>query len=104
VRSHDEEGGEVAVARVVSFEGVSAERITQLEREIRDGGRPEGLDPTQMLLLHDPEQERSLVILIFADDEAYRRGDAILDAMPSGDTPGRRTAVTRYEVAIDMDG
>jgi hypothetical protein len=24
--------------------------------------------------------------------------------MPSGDTPGRRTAVTRYEVAIDMDG
>jgi hypothetical protein len=32
----------------------------------------------------------------------YTRGHEILDAMPAGDTPGRRAAVTRYDVAVRM--
>jgi hypothetical protein len=92
----------MAVARVVSFEGVSAERIEELRREISEGEQPEGLDATEMLVLHDAEGEKSLAIVFFDDEDAYQRGDAILDAMPTGDTPGRRTSVARYDVALRM--
>jgi hypothetical protein len=38
---------------------------------------------------------------VFFDNEAdYQHGDAALNAMPAGDTPGTRTSVTRYEVAV----
>lgn len=91
----------MSLARVVTFEGVSTERIEELKREIESaGGPPEGLDATEMLVLHDAEGGKSIAIVFFDDDDAYRRGDAILDAMPRDDTPGSRTSVTRYEVAI----
>jgi hypothetical protein len=43
------------------------------------------------MLLHDPEADRSLAMLLFENEEDYQRGDAMLNAMPAGDTPGRRT-------------
>jgi hypothetical protein len=52
------------------------------------------------MVLHDPEGERSLAILFFETEDDYRKGDATLDAMPAGDTPGGRTSVTKYDVAI----
>jgi hypothetical protein len=90
----------MSLARVVSFEGVSSERIAEMKSEIESGERPEGLDVTEMLVLHNSDEERSLAILFFDSDEAYRRGDEILNAMPGPDTPGRRTSVSRYDVAI----
>ena len=90
----------MSLARVVSFEGVSSERIEELKSEIESGERPEGLDATEMLVLHDAEGEKSLAIVFFDSDEAYKRGDEILGGMPTGDTPGRRTSVARYEVAV----
>jgi hypothetical protein len=90
-------------ARVVSFEGVSPARMDEIKREMRDGEKPEGLPATEILALHDPEAERALVILFFETEEDYRRGDAVLDAMPAGDTPGKRTSVARYDVAIRMN-
>jgi hypothetical protein len=53
-------------------------------------------------VLHDPEAEKSLVIIIFETEDDYRRGDEILNAMPAGDTPGQRTSVSRYDVATRM--
>jgi hypothetical protein len=55
-----------------------------------------------MIVLHDSEAERSQVIVFFEDEDGYRRGDEILNAMPAGDTPGQRTSVTRYDVAMRM--
>jgi hypothetical protein len=92
----------MALARVVSFEGVDTDRIEQLKREIRDGEPPEGLPAAEILMLHDPEAERSLVVLFFETEDDYRRGDEVLNAMPTGDTPGRRTSVTKYDVALRM--
>jgi len=90
----------MALARVVTFDGVTKERIEELKREIGEGKPPEGLEPTEIIMLHDPEAERSMVVILFDDEETYRRGDAVLEAMPSGDTPGRRQSVTKYEVAL----
>ena len=92
----------MALARVVSFDGVDKDRIEEMRREMQEGEQPEGIPATEIVVLHDPEAERSLVILFFESDEDYRRGDETLNAMPAGDTPGQRTSVARYEVAMRM--
>jgi len=90
----------MTLARVVTFEGVNKERIEQLRREMQDGQPPEEIPAQEMILLHDPEGDRSLVVVLFETEDDYRRGDAALSAMPAGDTPGRRTSVAKYEVAV----
>lgn len=90
----------MALARVVSFEGVDADRVEQLRREIGEGGRPEEIPATEIIMLHDPDAETSLVVLFFETEEDYRRGDEVLNAMPAEDTPGRRSSVAKYDVAI----
>ena len=92
----------MALARVVSFEGVSKERMEELAGEMREGDRPEDLSATEVVVLHDPEAEKSLVILFFATEDDYMRGDEVLSAMPADNTPGRRTSVTKYDVPIRM--
>jgi hypothetical protein len=90
----------VAYARAVTFEGVDKNRIDQLTKELQEGEPPEDIPASEIVLLYDAEGERSLVIVFFESEEDYRRGDATLNAMPAGDTPGRRTSVTKYEVAV----
>lgn len=92
----------MALARVVSFEGIDQNRIAEIEREMREGEQPEGLNATEVIVLHDPEGDKALAVLFFDNEEDYRRGDEILNAMPAGDTPGRRTAVEKYQVAVRM--
>jgi hypothetical protein len=92
----------MALARVVSFEGVSKDRMEEMKSEMREGGRPEEVPATEIIVLHDPEAEQSLVILFFETEDDYRRGDEALNAMPAADTPGRRASVTRYDVATRM--
>lgn len=90
------------LARVVTFDEVSTERIEELRQRIEGGEQPDGLDATEMLFLHDADSGGAISIIFFADEEGYQRGEEILDAMPAGDTPGLRTTVKRYEVAIRM--
>jgi hypothetical protein len=94
----------MSLARVVTFEGVTAERIAQIKKEIEEGERPDDIPATEIVVLHEPSTERSLVIVFFETEEDYRRGDETLSAMPTGDTPGQRTSVTKYEVAIRRTG
>ena len=35
-------------------------------------------------------------------EDDYRRADAALNAMPAGDTPGSRSGVAKYDVAMRM--
>jgi hypothetical protein len=90
----------MAVARVVTFEGVDKDQIEEIKRRVSEGEPPEGLPASEILVLHNPDAEKSVVIVFFETDEDYRRGDEVLSAMPAGDTPGRRTSVTRYDVAV----
>ena len=90
------------LARVVTFDGVDSERIAQLTSEIEGGEQPEGMNATEMLLLHDPDADQALAIVFFENEDEYRKGDEVLGSMPTGDTPGRRTGVTKYQVATRM--
>jgi hypothetical protein len=92
----------MALARVVSFDGVSSDRMAEMRNEIESGEPPEGMPSGELLILHDPEAERSLAIVIFDNEEDYQKGHEILDAMPASDTPGNRTSVTKYNVAHRM--
>jgi hypothetical protein len=92
----------MALARVVSFDGVNKERIEETRRQIADGEPPEGLPAKEIIVLHDPEAEKSLVILFFDTEDDYRKGDEVLNAMPTDDTPGQRASVARYDVAARM--
>ena len=92
----------MSLARVVSFDGVSAERMEAMKEEIGEGGRPDEIPATEILVLHDAEGERSLAILLFDNEDDYARGDAALNAMPAPETPGNRTSVTKYNVAVRM--
>ena len=90
------------LARVVSFDGVSSDRMAEMQREMEGSDRPDDVPAKEIVVLHDPEAEKAVVILFFDTEEEYQRGDAALNAMPAGDTPGQRTSVAKYEVAFRM--
>jgi hypothetical protein len=90
------------LARVVAFDGVDSDRMAQMQQEMQGNERPENVPAKEIVVLHDPEGEKSLVILFFEDDADYQRGDETLNAMPAGDTPGKRASVTKYQVAFRM--
>jgi len=92
----------MALARVVTFEGVSKDRVEEMKREMSGQEQPDDIPASEVLVLHDPETERSLVVVFFENEDDYRRGDETLDAMPAGDTPGQRTSVAKYDVAIRL--
>lgn len=92
----------MALARVVTFDGVSKDRMDEMNREMNEGQPPEGFPSAELVILHDPEAEKSLAIVIFENEDDYKKGDEILNAMPAGDTPGQRTSVTKYNVATRM--
>jgi len=92
----------MAIARVVSFDGVDSERIAQMQQEMEGGERPDDIPATEIIVLHDPDASKSLAIVFFDNEEDYAKGDAMLNAMPASDTPGQRTSVQKYEVAIRM--
>jgi hypothetical protein len=89
-------------ARVVSFDGVNSDRMAEMQREMEGGDRPDNVPAKEIVVLHDPEAEKSLVILFFETEDDYRQGDEALNAMPAGDTPGQRTSVGKYQVAARM--
>ena len=92
----------MALARAVTFEGVDRQRMAELAKEIENDPRPDDIPATEIVMLHDEAANSSLVILFFENEDDYARGDAALNAMPTGDTPGRRTSVTKYTVAGRM--
>ena len=72
----------------------------QLTRQLQEDERPEEIPATEIVLLYDADGEKSLVLVFFENEDDYRRGDAALNAMDPGETPGKRTSVTKYEVAV----
>lgn len=89
----------MALARVVSFDGVTKERMDELARQLETEDPPEDVPATEVLMLHDAEADSALAILLFDSEEDYARGDEALSAMPADDTPGTRTSVSKYTVA-----
>jgi hypothetical protein len=94
----------MGIARVVTFEGVDSDRMDEMRRQMDAGERPPDVPATEIVVLHDPDAQKSQVILFFDNEDDYNRGDQALNAMDSSDTPGQRTSVSKYDVAMRMSG
>ncbi len=92
----------MALARVVSFDEVSTERMDALTQDIQGSEAPAEIPATEIVMLHDRDTEKALVVLFFETEDDYRRGDEVLSAMPSDETPGRRSSVGKFDVALRM--
>ena len=95
-------------ARVATFEGGDGSKAAAAirARNEAEGGPPPGLPAKRLLILSDAESGKSLTITFFASEEDYRQGDETLNSMspPSGDDDiGRRGAVEKFEVALDLE-
>ena len=92
----------MSIARVVSFDGVNSERMAEMQKEMEGSERPENVPAKEIVVLHDPETDRSLVILFFENEDDYRTADRTLNAMSPDETPGSRASVGKYQVAVRM--
>ena len=92
----------MALARVVTFDGVSSQRMDEMREQMEGSEQPEGVPASEIIVLHDPEEEKAVVILFFETEDDYNQGDAALNAMPTEDTPGKRASVKRHVVASRM--
>jgi hypothetical protein len=54
---------------------------------------------SEALLLRESGGDRALAIVIVEYEDDYRRADEILSAVPADEAAGRRTSVTKYEIA-----
>jgi hypothetical protein len=88
------------LARVVEFEGVTKARLEEMKQEMEGGAAPEGVPVKELIVLHDGEAEKAVVVLFFDNDGDYQRGDEALNAMPVEETPGRRASVKKYDVVV----
>ena len=89
----------MALARVVSFDEVTQARVEEMKEQMAEG-RPDDIPATEIVMLYDADGEKAMVVLFFDNEEDYDQGDRTLSAMPANDTPGTRTAVGKYEVAV----
>jgi hypothetical protein len=92
----------MALARVVTFDGVSSDRMAEMNKQMEGSDPPEGMPPAEIIVLHDADAEQALVVILFDNEDDYRKGDEILSSMPAGDTPGQRTSVKKHDVAMRM--
>ena len=93
-------------ARVATFQSDPADidRAIEMVRTEVAGDTPAGLEGARMLMLVNRETGKGLGVTLFESEEAMRRGDEALNAMAASDTPGRRTSVTKYDVAVRLTG
>jgi|SRR5215210_3696519 len=93
-------------ARVASWEGADGDALRRMTEDMKEraaSGPPEGVPATGFMMLIDPDNGRSLGIVLFDNEADLRTGDAALNEMnPQTDDAGRRTSVETYEVAIDV--
>ena len=92
----------MALARVVSFENVSKDRIEELKREIERGGATGRLPSTEILSSTTPPPRNRSSSSSSTPTTTTRRATRRSSATPAGDTPGRRASVSKYEVALRM--
>jgi hypothetical protein len=89
----------MALARVVSFDGVGKDRVEEMKQQMEEG-RPDDIPASEVVMLYDADAEKSLVVLFFDGEDDYNLADQTLSAMPTDATPGQRTSVAKYEVAV----
>ena len=95
----------MALARVVTFEGGTAEglraAVQQLNADI-EKGPPEGVKSHGLTFLVDPDGGRAMFVGLFANESDLRESAAVLEEMSPPEGVGQRSSVDVWEVAADV--
>jgi hypothetical protein len=92
------------LARVVTFEGGTAEGIQAAVEQIRSevsSGPPDGVKSSGITMLYDADGGRVLFIGLFAGEEDLRASEPALEAMSPPEGMGSRASVEVWDVAAD---
>jgi hypothetical protein len=97
----------VTLARVVTFEGGTAEGIraavAQVQSDIQENdGPPEGVKSSGLTFLANPDGGRVLFVGLFANEDDLRSSESTLENMSPPEGMGQRASVDVYEVAADL--
>jgi hypothetical protein len=93
----------VAFARVVTFEGGTADGIRNAAEQVREsGGPPEGVKSSGVTFLIDPDGGRAMFVGIFETEADLNDSVPVLEAMSPPEGTGQRASVSVYEVALDV--
>jgi hypothetical protein len=94
-------------ARVATFQHESPETVDKMLEGMKSevqSGPPPGLEEAKgFMVFVDRENAKSVGVIFFADEEALKRGDEVLNNMSPADEAGaKRVSVTFYEVPIQQ--
>jgi hypothetical protein len=92
------------LARVTTWEGGTPDGIRAAADDMRSriaSGPPEGLESTGVMMLIDPDRGRVVFVGLFADQDALRASEPVLQAMDVPEGMGTRSSVDVYEVAAE---
>jgi hypothetical protein len=93
-------------ARVARWENADPDALRAGAERINASaadGPPEGVPAKSFRMLIDPENGRSISIVMFETEEDLQQGHETLNNMnPPDDSGGSRTSVELYEVAVDV--
>jgi hypothetical protein len=97
----------VALARVVTFEGGTADGVRAAAQQVQSdiqtsGGPPEGVKSSGLTFLIDPDGGRAMFVGIFDTEDDLRESEATLNAMDPPGGMGQRASVDVYEVVADI--
>jgi hypothetical protein len=92
-------------ARVAEYRGADPAAVDatleELTAELDLASPPEGLEGLrEIMVLVDRDAGRALVLTLFEDADALRRGDAVLAHRRPSQAGGVRTDVATFEVAL----
>jgi hypothetical protein len=88
-------------ARVVRFNDVTAERISELLAEIEQTeGPPPGVDSSGFELFFDEAQGTAIFVGYFETEEKMRDASAVFEEMDPSETPGTRASVDLCAVKL----
>lgn len=89
--------------RVVRFTDVDPGRLDATLARIKGSdGPPPDVPITGMQMLHDRDNGTAVVLQHFNSEADMRAGDAAMNAMDAGETPGTRVSVDMCELKLDM--
>lgn len=93
------------LARVVTFQGGSAEAVRAAADEMRASipqGPPPGITSSGFTMLVDPDGGRVLFIGLFENEDDLRSSAEALEAMDPPEGMGSRSSVDVYEVGAEV--
>jgi 2'-5' RNA ligase len=87
-------------ARVVRFNDVTAERISEVVARIEEEGPPAGVDSTGIQVFADETKGTAVFVGYFETEQKMHAANAVFEEMNPSETPGIRASIDLCEVKL----